>query len=179
MTTRTARRLLIVGWDAADWQVIDPLLAKGQLPVLASLIERGVRSDLTTLEPKLSPLLWTSIATGRTPDLHGITNVVEPKPDGSGLRVASSTSRRVKALWNIAHQAGLRAQVHARIRSRDRFGVVFPGRRELVHVIAFPFEPIRRFRRRLRERASPCWRRRTCLPWWRAPAPRPGPPSRR
>jgi predicted AlkP superfamily phosphohydrolase/phosphomutase/tetratricopeptide (TPR) repeat protein len=111
MTTRTARRLLIVGWDAADWQVIDPLLAKGQLPVLASLIERGVRSDLTTLEPKLSPLLWTSIATGRTPDLHGITNFVEPKPDGSGLRVASSTSRRVKALWNIAHQAGMRVQV--------------------------------------------------------------------
>lgn len=111
MATRAAQRLLIVGWDAADWQVIDPLIKQGRLPVLASLIARGIRSDLSTLEPKLSPLLWTTIATGRTPDRHGIANFVEPKPDGSGLRVASSTSRKVKALWNIASQSGLRTHV--------------------------------------------------------------------
>ncbi len=111
MSDRAAKRLLIVGWDAADWQIIDPLLAAGEMPNLKRLIDAGIRSDLATLEPKLSPLLWTSIATGRTPDLHGILNFVEPKPDGSGLRVASSTSRRVKALWNIASQSGLHAQV--------------------------------------------------------------------
>lgn len=111
MATRAAQRLLIVGWDAADWQVIDPLIKHGRMPVLASLIARGIRSDLSTLEPKLSPLLWTTIATGRTPDRHGIANFVEPKPDGSGLRVASSTSRKVKSLWNIASQSGLRTQV--------------------------------------------------------------------
>ncbi|MBM4053006.1 MAG: hypothetical protein FJ270_09765 [Planctomycetes bacterium] len=111
MTTRAAKRLLLVGWDAADWQVIDPLMKQGRMPVLAALIARGIRSDLSTLEPKLSPLLWTTIATGRTPDRHGIANFVEPKPDGSGLRVASSTSRKVKALWNIASQSGLRSQV--------------------------------------------------------------------
>ena len=111
MATRAAQRLLIVGWDAADWQVIDPLIKQGRMPVLAGLITRGIRSDLSTLEPKLSPLLWTTIATGRTPDRHGIANFVEPKPDGSGLRVATSTSRKVKALWNIASQLGLRSQV--------------------------------------------------------------------
>lgn len=111
MMTRAAKRLLLVGWDAADWQVIDPLIKQGRMPVLAALLGRGIRSDLSTLEPKLSPLLWTTIATGRTPDRHGIANFVEPKPDGSGLRVASSTSRKVKALWNIASQSGLRTQV--------------------------------------------------------------------
>ena len=75
--------------------------------------------------------------------------------------------------------AALSAQIHARILSRNRLGVVFPCWRELVHVIAFPFEPIRRFRRQLRGRASAGWRRRTCLPWWRAPAPRRGQRSRR
>jgi predicted AlkP superfamily phosphohydrolase/phosphomutase/Flp pilus assembly protein TadD len=111
MATRAAQRLLIVGWDAADWQVIDPLIKQGRLPALAGLITSGIRSNLSTLEPKLSPLLWTTIATGRTPDRHGIANFVEPKPDGSGLRLASSTSRKVKALWNIASQSGLRSQV--------------------------------------------------------------------
>ena len=111
MGQRLARRLLIVGWDAADWMMIDPLLAKGAMPTLARLIREGVRSDLGTLEPKLSPLLWTSIATGKTADRHGILNFVEPKPDGSGLRLASSTSRKCKALWNVLSQSGLRTNV--------------------------------------------------------------------
>ena len=111
MERRLAKRLLVVGWDAADWQLIDPLLARGAMPTLARLIAGGVRSDLSTLEPKLSPLLWTSIATGKTPDRHGILNFVEPKPDGSGLRVSSSTSRKCKALWNILSQSGMRTNV--------------------------------------------------------------------
>ena len=108
MPPRLASRLLIVGWDAADWIVIDQLFAQGRIPNLRRLVERGARCDLGTLEPKLSPLLWSSIATGKTADRHGIHNFVEPKPDGDGLRVSQSTSRRTKALWNILTQAGLR-----------------------------------------------------------------------
>jgi tetratricopeptide (TPR) repeat protein len=111
MPRRLAKRLLIVGWDAADWQVADPLLARGQMPNLARLVAGGVRADLRTLEPKLSPLLWSSIATGKTADRHGILNFVEPNPSGEGVRVSSSTSRRTKALWNIASQSGLQSVV--------------------------------------------------------------------
>ena len=49
MAERSAKRLLIVGWDAADWQVIDPLIAAGEMPHLKRLIDGGVRSDLATL----------------------------------------------------------------------------------------------------------------------------------
>ena len=111
MPRRLAKRLLIVGWDAADWQVADPLISRGQMPNLARLLAGGVRADLRTLEPKLSPLLWSSIATGKTADRHGILNFVEPNPSGEGVRVAASTSRRTKALWNIASQSGLRSVV--------------------------------------------------------------------
>ncbi|MFM9145227.1 MAG: hypothetical protein ACKORL_07680, partial [Phycisphaerales bacterium] len=31
MTSRSVQRLLILGWDAADWQVIDPLLSRGRM----------------------------------------------------------------------------------------------------------------------------------------------------
>jgi tetratricopeptide (TPR) repeat protein len=107
MTERAAHRLLVVGWDAADWIVLDRLLAAGRMPHLKRLLARGSRAELGTLEPKLSPLLWTSIATGTTADKHGILNFVEPRPDGEGLRLASSTSRKCRALWNILHQRGL------------------------------------------------------------------------
>lgn len=102
-------KLLILGWDAADWKIIDPLLQAGAMPALRSLIDRGLRADLSSLDPKLSPLLWTSIATGKTADKHGILNFVEP--DATGLRISRSTSRRVKALWNILSQQGLRTAV--------------------------------------------------------------------
>lgn len=110
-TPKLAERLLVIGWDAADWLVIDPLIAEGRMPNLARLIDHGVRADLRTLEPKLSPLLWTSIATGKTCDKHGILNFVEPKPEGDGLRVIQSTTRKTKALWNILSQAGLTTNV--------------------------------------------------------------------
>jgi predicted AlkP superfamily phosphohydrolase/phosphomutase/tetratricopeptide (TPR) repeat protein len=108
---RTAKRLLTVGWDAADWMLINRLFAAGKMPVLRRLVEGGCRADLGTLEPKLSPLLWSSIATGKTADKHGILNFVEPKPEGGGLRVSTSTSRKTKALWNILSQNGLETRV--------------------------------------------------------------------
>jgi tetratricopeptide (TPR) repeat protein len=111
MPARNAQRLLIVGWDAADWLIIDRLLAAGGMPVLRRLVETGSRADLGTLEPKLSPLLWSSIATGKTADKHGILNFVEPRPEGGGLRLSASTSRKTKALWNILSQAGLETRV--------------------------------------------------------------------
>lgn len=108
---RAARRVLLIGWDAADWQFIDPLIERGLMPTLAALRARGAWGNLATLQPPLSPMLWTSIATGHRPTKHGILGFIEPSPDGLGARPASSTSRRVKALWNILTQSGLRSNV--------------------------------------------------------------------
>ncbi|MCW5900686.1 MAG: alkaline phosphatase family protein [Flavobacteriales bacterium] len=109
--SRLASRLLVIGWDAADWLILDALFAQGRMPHLRKLLARGIRADLKTLEPKLSPILWTSVATGKTCDKHGILNFVEPKPDGDGLRVVRSTSRRTMALWNILSRTGLTTNV--------------------------------------------------------------------
>jgi len=100
-------KTLLIGWDAADWMSIEPLLNQGRLPHLAKLISNGISGPLKTLEPKLSPLLWTTIATGKTANNHGILNFVEPKPDGDGLQISQSTSRTTKALWNILSQNNL------------------------------------------------------------------------
>ena len=107
MAVPPTRRLLIIGWDAADWIIIDRLFAEGKMPNLRRLVDAGVRADLSTLSPKLSPILWSSIATGKTADKHGILNFVEPNPTGDGLRVSSSTTRRTKALWNILTQSDM------------------------------------------------------------------------
>jgi predicted AlkP superfamily phosphohydrolase/phosphomutase/tetratricopeptide (TPR) repeat protein len=111
MGDRLSKRVLLIGWDAADWQIINPLIEQGKLPALERLIKNGTRGNLATLQPALSPMLWTSIATGKRADKHGIHGFLEPVPDGSGIRPVSSTSRKSKAVWNIAHQNQLRSLV--------------------------------------------------------------------
>lgn len=111
--TRFAKKVLLIGWDAADWRVINPLMDAGKMPALQSLIERGVMGNLATLHPVLSPMLWTSIATGKRPYKHGILGFSEPTADGTGVRPVSSRSRKTKALWNILNQNGLKSNVIA------------------------------------------------------------------
>lgn len=111
MPDRIARKVLLIGWDAADWQMIRPLLAKGWMPTLARLMESGTWGNLATIQPILSPMLWNSIATGKRADKHGICGFVEPAPDRSGIRPVSSTSRKCKAIWNICSQNGLTSNV--------------------------------------------------------------------
>ena len=106
-----AKRILLLGWDAADWHTAGPLIEAGKMPVLQRLIEQGVSGRISTLRPIISPILWNSIATGKYADKHGILGFMEPSPDGKGIRPVSSTSRRAKALWNILSQHGLRSCV--------------------------------------------------------------------
>jgi predicted AlkP superfamily phosphohydrolase/phosphomutase/Tfp pilus assembly protein PilF len=105
------RKVLLIGWDAADWEVITPLLEEGFMPALESLINRGVMGNLATLQPILSPMLWNSVATGKFADKHGIHGFIEPDPVNGGARPFTSTSRKCKALWNILTQSGFRSNV--------------------------------------------------------------------
>jgi len=104
-------KVLLIGWDAADWKIINPLLDSGMMPALESLVNNGVIGNLATLDPPLSPMLWTSISTGKHADQHGILGFTEPAPEGKGVRPSMITSRKVKAIWNILTQCGYKTNV--------------------------------------------------------------------
>lgn len=106
-----AKKVLLIGWDAADWKVINPLMDQGLMPTLEQFVNHGVMGNIATLRPILSPMLWNSIATGKRADKHGILGFMEPDPQTGGVRPVTSTSRKVKALWNILTQRGKRAHV--------------------------------------------------------------------
>jgi predicted AlkP superfamily phosphohydrolase/phosphomutase/tetratricopeptide (TPR) repeat protein len=105
------KKLLLIGWDAADWKMIHPLMEAGKMPVLQGLVESGSSGNLASLDPPLSPIMWTSIATGKTADKHGVLGFTQPRADGSGVQPVLSSSRRVKAVWNILMQQGLKTHV--------------------------------------------------------------------
>jgi predicted AlkP superfamily phosphohydrolase/phosphomutase/Tfp pilus assembly protein PilF len=105
------RPVLLVGIDAADWTIIDRLRAKGYLPALSGLIERGASGPLRSIEPLLSPLIWTTIATGVSPAKHGILDFLVTDPATGKQVPATSRLRRAPAFWNLLSSAGKSAGV--------------------------------------------------------------------
>ncbi len=101
--------LLLIGWDAADWSLINEMEAKGLMPHFAALRQRATEAYLASLVPTLSPLLWTSVVTGKRAHEHGILSFVQETPQG--IEAVSSQARRKPAIWNILSEAKLRTKV--------------------------------------------------------------------
>jgi predicted AlkP superfamily phosphohydrolase/phosphomutase/tetratricopeptide (TPR) repeat protein len=103
------RRLLVVGWDSADWKIIKPLMQIGQMPMMQRIVAQGVHGDLRTLEPSLSPMLWTTIATGRHAAEHGVHGFTEVRDDR--IVPVSAATRQRKAVWNILSERGVKTNL--------------------------------------------------------------------
>lgn len=103
--------ILLIGVDGLEWSVLAPMVRDGELPHLRSLMERGTFGKLETLEPTVSPVIWTTIATGRRPEEHGIHGFVRPSKGTEPQRLYSRLDRRVRAFWNVLSDAGQRVHV--------------------------------------------------------------------
>ena len=99
------RKVILIGLDAADWAAIDPLIAQGRLPAFARLKAAGHAATLLSTPPLVSPIIWTTIATGRPPDEHGVLDFMVDLP-GGGQAPVGSIHRKVPALWTLFSAAG-------------------------------------------------------------------------
>ena len=78
-------KLIVVGLDAATFDVIDPLVAAGDMPNLGGLLQRGARGTLRSTTHPLTPLAWTTMVTGVNAGKHGIWDFSERDASGYGL----------------------------------------------------------------------------------------------
>jgi tetratricopeptide (TPR) repeat protein len=100
------RRVVFVGLDGADWELLDPYMAGGVMPNLAALVRGGRGGVLTTIHPPLSPLVWTTMMTGVGPLEHGVLDFTRFNPRTGAREPIGSAERRVPAIWNMATAAG-------------------------------------------------------------------------
>ncbi|HEX9163339.1 MAG TPA: alkaline phosphatase family protein [Thermoanaerobaculia bacterium] len=102
-----AGRVAIFAIDGADWDLIQELSDDGRIPNIQALAKGGTTGSLQTIQPTVSPLVWTTLATGVTPDRHGVIDFF----DRSTRAPVDSYSRRTPALWDIAEGFGRHAVV--------------------------------------------------------------------
>ena len=86
----------IVGLDGLSPAVTDPMMARGELPNLRRLAAEGCCGPMQTVRPTSSPLIWTTIATGRPSDEHGIEGFTLYK--FMGRRMLRKSRTRLKRL---------------------------------------------------------------------------------
>ena len=130
-------RLLVIGADALSWNVAGPLIERGEMPHLARILAEGHGMSLEAKPSHLTPVIWTTIATGRPPEEHGVDDFthtslaglsrsyatlsvppfvgvheIERTAERLGLaRITAldATDRKAPAFWEIAARAGLRS----------------------------------------------------------------------
>lgn len=123
-------RVLLLGLDGATFQVLDPLMEAGVMPVLKSLCARGTRSLLLSTPNPLTPSAWTSMTTGRSPGNHGIFDFVRVEQSGPHptFRLATSSDIRCPTLFSILGKQGLTT-------ISMNFPVMFPPKPEMGFMI--------------------------------------------
>lgn len=91
---------MIVEFDCATWEVINPLISAGRLPNIASLIRGGVSGNLISEHPLISPRLWVTIFSGKKSIDHGVE-----------FFGSSSSMVKTRRIWDILSEKGYRVGV--------------------------------------------------------------------
>lgn len=99
-------KVFVLGLDGATWDILDPLIAAGELPALAKIKAEGASGTLNSIFPPLSPVAWTGVMTGKNSGKHGIFEFLEYEHNPLGGRVNSSRAIKAELVWEVAGRHG-------------------------------------------------------------------------
>jgi len=130
----TGLKVILVGFDGADWRVIRPMMAKDEMPVFAGVVRDGATGDLATIHDSNSAVIWASIYTGQTPDRHRVLDFYRIRSPGlrsEGLFPEHRTY--YKELSDLVAPLGLAEQIPV-----DRFSLAAPPLWEIADRAGLP-----------------------------------------
>lgn len=99
--SNSGKRLLLIGVEAADWNLLHPLMDEGLMPHLNRIVESGASGRLLCAAPLIGSAQWTSLATGKRPWQHGVCHSRELTEDRKNLSPVTAASRRSPAIWEM------------------------------------------------------------------------------
>ena len=119
-------KVLLIGIDAGEWDVLGPLLDQKRVPAFAKLRDEGASGKLRSLQPLTkSPIIWASIATGKVPSKHGVSDffvkrgeqqrtAARARGDSAAAEsdpLVTSNMWRARPIWDILGSLGKKVGV--------------------------------------------------------------------
>ena len=102
---KASSRVIVLALDGVDPHTVDLLMSEGRMPNFAKMKQDGAYAPLTSEMPLLSPIVWTTVATGKRPDQHRIGHFTAVNPQTGEQLPVTSQMRKSKALWNILSES--------------------------------------------------------------------------
>jgi predicted AlkP superfamily phosphohydrolase/phosphomutase len=108
---RATERVIVLGVDGFDPNLLDRFLAEGRMPNCRRLIASGSFQKLQTSNPPQSPVAWSNFISGTNPGGHGIFDFLarDPKtmaPYHATARAEQSSAQLPLGKWRIPLSAG-------------------------------------------------------------------------
>ena len=94
-------RVIVLGVNGMELDIIRPLIIKGQMPNLASIIEKGAYGKLRTVSAPNCPRVYTTVFTSTDPDEHGVTGFVV------GGITANTHMLKEEPIWSMLSKGGI------------------------------------------------------------------------
>ncbi len=105
------RKLFVLGLDGATWDILLPLIRRGLMPTLESIIEKGAWGDLESTFPPVTGPSWASFATGKNPCKTGVFDYFGRETNEYRLEPTSSLQLKNNTFWdflsNIRYRVGI------------------------------------------------------------------------
>lgn len=100
-------KLIVIGLDGADWEIVHPFIERGKLPVLKKLIENGTHGTMKSTIPPVTPCAWTTAYTGVNPGKHGVYDFVDFHCGSEEIPLTNGGQRKCPTFMQLCSQHGL------------------------------------------------------------------------
>ena len=104
-------RVVVLGFDGADFSLIQPWIDAGHLPGFAKIMNEGAWGELESVPNQRSAAAWTSFMTGKNSGKHGIFEFYDYLRDNYNIQFIKGQMRKGETLWHLAGRAGRKVGV--------------------------------------------------------------------
>jgi predicted AlkP superfamily phosphohydrolase/phosphomutase len=94
-TAKPKPRVVVIGVNGMEWDILRPLMVQGKLPNLASVIKRGTYGKLRTVSAPNCPRVYTTMFTSTKPEEHGVSGFIV------GGITANTNMLKEEPIWSI------------------------------------------------------------------------------
>lgn len=108
---KVKNKVLVIGLDAATWNLIKPWVEQGKLPTIEGIMREGVWGELESSIPFFTSPAWKCYSTGKNPGKLGAFAFFDLDRKDMELKCNTSVSFKGGEIWDYLGQNGIRCGI--------------------------------------------------------------------